>query len=210
MVYRCTPSYEPNIESTSCIRSAELYLSIPQHKRDALVADSRTAFSTSTPARAYSPRPLPAFAASPAQAAGSTFASGGHKTSSELSASQEREAELGQADEATLLAAQSYVTSKDLSRAVHVLRNCQSVKARFLSIYCQFLVGTANISCIKLTNNMSTKISEKKTERDWYKHYSKLKSTGKRPNIVSLAHVVTSRHSGAPSCPFQSILIVSS
>lgn len=133
---------KPNIESTSCIRSAELYLSIPQHKRDALVSDSRTGFSTSTPARVYSPRPSLAFAASPAQATGSTLAFGGHKISSELPANQEREAELEQAEEATLLAAQSYVTSKDLSRAVHVLRNCRSVKAQFLSIYCQFLVGT--------------------------------------------------------------------
>ncbi|KAI9569620.1 hypothetical protein HD554DRAFT_2089548 [Boletus coccyginus] len=134
--------------------SAELYLSIPQHKRDALVADSKTGFSTETPPRACSPRPSLAFAASPHVAAGSTIASGGHKPCSEPSTSQEREAELELAEEATLLSAQSHVSSKDFSRAIHVLRNCRSVKGQFLSIYCQFL------------------ISEKKTERDWYKHYS--------------------------------------
>ncbi|KAF8554160.1 TPR-like protein [Imleria badia] len=134
--------------------SAELYLSILQHKRDALVADPGTGFSTSTPARAYSPRPSLAFPASPTLAAGSTIASGAHKPSSEPPASQERAAELEQAEEASLLAAQSFVTSKDFSRAVHVLRSCRSDKAQFLSIYCQFL------------------ISEKKTERDWYKHYN--------------------------------------
>ncbi|KAN0091102.1 hypothetical protein V8E55_004668 [Tylopilus felleus] len=134
--------------------SAELYLSVPQHKRDALVANPRTGFSTSTPARAYSPLPSLAFATSPALAAGSTIAPESHNTSSEPSATQEREAELEQAEEAALLAAQSYFTSKDFSRAVHALRNCSSVKAQFLSIYCQFL------------------ISEKKTERDWYKHYN--------------------------------------
>ena len=139
MVHHYTPSYEPNIENTSCFRSAELYLSIPQHKRDALVAHPGTGFSTSTPARAYSPRPSLAFAASPAGAAGSIC-----KISPEPPTSQERESELEQADEATLLAAQSYVTSKDFSRAVHVLRNCRSIKAQFLSIYCQFLVGPAN------------------------------------------------------------------
>ncbi|KAG9316570.1 hypothetical protein JVU11DRAFT_2623 [Chiua virens] len=133
--------------------SAELYLSVPQHKRDALVAEPGTGFSTSTPARARSPRPSLAFGASPTLGAAS-ITSGRHQTSSEPSASQERETELQQAEEATLLAAQSYVTSKDFSRAVHVLRNCRSLKAQFLSIYCQFL------------------ISEKKTERDWYKHYN--------------------------------------
>ena len=147
MVHHCTPSYEPNIESTPCVRSAELYLSIPQHKRDALVADPKTGFSTSTPSRACSPRPSLGFSASPHAAAGT----GGHKPCSEPSTSQGREVELELAEEATLLAAQSHVTSKDFSRAVHVLRNCQSVKAQFLSIYCQFLVGTANIVCVQLT-----------------------------------------------------------
>lgn len=144
MVHHCTPSYEPDIENTSYIRSAELYLSIPQHKRDALVDDPRSTFSTSTPARQRSPRPSFAFAASPALAVGSTVISGGHKTSSEPSAGKEHDAALEQAEEAALLAAQSYVTSKDFSRAVHVLRNCRSVKAQFISIYCQFLVGSGS------------------------------------------------------------------
>lgn len=145
MVHRYIPSSEPNIESTSeCIRSAELYLSIPQHKRDTLADDTRPGFSTSTPVRPRSPRPPFAFAASPAPAVASTVASEDHKSSSKPSAGKEREAELEQTEEAALLAAQSYVTSKDFSRAVHVLRNCQSVKGQFVYIYCQFLVGPAS------------------------------------------------------------------
>ncbi|KIJ61319.1 hypothetical protein HYDPIDRAFT_96711 [Hydnomerulius pinastri MD-312] len=137
--------------------SSELYLSIPQHKRDALVSDGVSTFSTSTPARSRSPRPSLSFVApSPAVVAGLTIpvTSGGYAVSSEQSVIQARDAELEQSEEASLLAAQSFVASKEFGRAVHTLRACQSLKARFLSTYCQFLV------------------SEKKTERDWYKHYN--------------------------------------
>ncbi|KAF9241549.1 hypothetical protein BU15DRAFT_44778 [Melanogaster broomeanus] len=137
--------------------SSELYLAIPQHRRDALVSDAGYTFSTSTPARSRSPRSSLSFVpASPAGTAGLTIAgtSGDYIIPPEQSASQAREAELDQSEEASLLAAQSFVASKEFGRAVHVLRSLQSLKARFLSIYCLFL------------------ISEKKTERDWHKHYN--------------------------------------
>ncbi|KAF8844349.1 TPR-like protein [Paxillus ammoniavirescens] len=136
--------------------SSELYLSIPQHKRDAL-SDPGLAFSASTPARSREPRPsLPFVSASPAVTAGLDIPgiSEGYLTSSEQCAGQTREVELERSEEAFLLAAQSFVASKEFGRALHVLRNCQSLNARFLSIYCQFL------------------ISEKKTERNWCKHHN--------------------------------------
>ncbi|KAF9227395.1 TPR-like protein [Gyrodon lividus] len=137
--------------------SSELYLSIPQHKRDALVSDPRSTFLTSTPSRSHSPRPSLSFVvASPTVAVGLAIPgiSRDYATSPEQFASQARETELEQSEEASLLAAQSFVASKEFGRALHVLGNCQNLKARFLSTYCQFL------------------ISEKKTERDWYKHYN--------------------------------------
>lgn len=100
--------------------------------------DPGSGFATSTP-----PRTSFGFSASPAPAIRSTAATGDHKTSSEPSAGKDHEAELEQTEEAALFAARSYVTSKDFSRAVHVLRNCRSAKAQFLSIYCQFLVSSA-------------------------------------------------------------------
>lgn len=61
---------------------------------------------------------------------------------------------VGDAEDPWFLAAQSFFTSKEFGRAIHVLQGCKSPKARFLSVYCQFL------------------ISEKKTERAWYKHFN--------------------------------------
>jgi anaphase-promoting complex subunit 8 len=141
--YDCTWPFKCQIETSSSSRSSELYLSIPQHKRDAL-SDPRLAFLASTPARSRSPRPSLSFvSASPAVTAGLDIPgiSEGYLTSSEQSAGQAREAELERSEEAFLLAAQSFVASKEFGRALHVLRNCQSLNARFLSIYCQFLVS---------------------------------------------------------------------
>ncbi|KAI6046221.1 hypothetical protein EDC04DRAFT_3016435 [Pisolithus marmoratus] len=138
--------------------SSELYLSIPQHKRGAL-REHPTTFSTSTPARSRSPQPPLSFLVdSPAVSTGLsiplTVSHYAPLPTSERSAYQTQEVVLEQADEAALLTAQAFFSSKEFSRVVHVLQGCKSPKTQFLSLYCQFL------------------ISERHTERNWYKNFS--------------------------------------
>ncbi|KAI6033089.1 hypothetical protein F5J12DRAFT_902772 [Pisolithus orientalis] len=138
--------------------SSELYLSIPQHKRGAL-CEHPTTFSTSTPARSRSPQPSLSFVVdSPAVGTGLSIPlKAPHYvpiSTSERSACQSQEVDLEQADEAALLTAQAFFSSKEFSRVVHVLQGCKSPKAQFLSVYCQFLIG------------------ERNTERNWYKNFS--------------------------------------
>lgn len=66
--------------------------------------------------------------------------SGGYAVAREQSTLQAEDAAVEHTEEAPLLAAQSFFASKELGRAVHVLRPCRCLKARFLSVYCQFLV----------------------------------------------------------------------
>ena len=40
-----------------------------------------------------------------------------------------------------LASALTYVQTKEFLRAVHLLRDCISPKARFISVYCQFMVN---------------------------------------------------------------------
>jgi anaphase-promoting complex subunit 8 len=49
-------------------------------------------------------------------------------------------------DEDTLATARACVEAREFLRAVHILRECKSSKARFLTIYSQFMVG--QICCI--------------------------------------------------------------
>lgn len=138
--------------------SSELYLSIPQHKRDALCEHPNT-FSTSTPARSRSPQPSLSFVVdSLAVSTGLSIPLEARHyaplPTSERSACRSQETDPDQVDEAAFLAAQAFYTSKEYSRVVHVLQGCRSPKAQFLSLYCQFL------------------ISERSTERNWYKNYS--------------------------------------
>ncbi|KAH7888745.1 hypothetical protein F5I97DRAFT_1855159 [Phlebopus sp. FC_14] len=138
--------------------SSELYLSIPQHKRDALVPDAVSTFATSTPARSRSPRPSLSFVApSPAVTEGPPIpglSGGATMPRSDQHGLHARELELEKSEEAFLLSAKAFISSKEFGRVVHTLRSCKSLKAQFLSTYCQFL------------------ISERKTERDWYKHFN--------------------------------------
>ncbi|KAL4078447.1 hypothetical protein V8B97DRAFT_1937445 [Scleroderma yunnanense] len=132
--------------------SSELYLSIPRHKRD-VISEHATAFSTSTPARSRSPRPPLSFATtSPAVSVGLAIQTS--LSSSEGTTHQLPGIDLEQCEEAPLLAAQTFFASKEFGRAVHALQGCKSSKAQFLLVYCQFLT------------------SEKKTERNWYRHFN--------------------------------------
>jgi anaphase-promoting complex subunit 8 len=48
-------------------------------------------------------------------------------------------------EEADLLeVAKTYYAMKELDRASHLLRDCKGPKARFLSIYCRYLVSTSD------------------------------------------------------------------
>ncbi|KAH7909322.1 hypothetical protein BJ138DRAFT_1127757 [Hygrophoropsis aurantiaca] len=137
--------------------SSELLLSIPLSKREALLSDPGSTFSTSTPARSRSRHSPISFAVSfPAPNDGPlALAEQSHSPpldiESTATGTRVREVESENHDEASLTVAQAYVASKEFSRAVHTLRGYKSAKARFLSIYCQFLA------------------TEKKALRDWYK-----------------------------------------
>ncbi|KAH7927147.1 TPR-like protein [Leucogyrophana mollusca] len=138
--------------------SSELLLSIPPSRREALLSDPASTFSTSTPARSRSPRPSISFAdPSPAPGGGLSVPStpAGQPRVPPIDSNPPdlriQEIEWESRDEASLSVAQAYVASKEFSRAVHTLRDCKSAKARFLSIYSQYLA------------------TEKKALRDWYK-----------------------------------------
>ncbi|KAI6002699.1 hypothetical protein EDD15DRAFT_2385326 [Pisolithus albus] len=127
-------------------------------KRDAS-CEHPNSFSTSTPARSRSPQPSLSFVVdSPAVSTGLPIPIEARNyaplPTSERSAYRSRETDPDQADAAAFLAAQAFYTSKEFSRVVHVLQGCRSPKAQFLSLYCQFL------------------ISERSTERNWYKNHS--------------------------------------
>lgn len=62
-----------------------------------------------------------------------------------------REVQLEALDEDYITAAQSFMENKEYARAIHWLKDCKSSKAKFLSVYAQFLG------------------SEKKALREWYK-----------------------------------------
>jgi anaphase-promoting complex subunit 8 len=121
------------------IRSSELLISIPVSKREHSAPLS--SFSTSTPARSHSPRPSLSFAnPSPAPALH-------HKDPStaqehpELEPSRPQEYEEETRDADLLATARACFQAREFSRAVHLLRNCKSSKAQFLSLYNQFIVN---------------------------------------------------------------------
>ncbi|KAF8664373.1 hypothetical protein AX16_000744 [Volvariella volvacea WC 439] len=137
--------------------ASELLLSIPESKRHHISrSPPPEGFSTSTPARSRSPNPAPVFAEPPATPAIGpesiplTIPSYPHallarpRPDTVDSAMEAQEAD-------TLVAARNCVESKEFRRAVYTLRDCGSLKARFLYIYSQFIV------------------SEKAALRDWHK-----------------------------------------
>lgn len=80
-----------------------------------------------------------------------------------------------EAEDADVLAtARACFEAREFLRAVHLLRERKSAKARFLSLYSQFLVCLNFLVSSRFCHNNSTrKASEKKALRDWHKLDSK-------------------------------------
>lgn len=144
------------------IRSSELLLSIPLQKRNVSQSSSPTStFSTSTPARTRSPRPSLSFPdQSPAPTQVSLHPSipitpARHPHAPQVKPQPEDlhglEMNLETQDEDHLATARACFEAREFLRAVHLLRDCNSSKARFLSIYSQFMVRHSSISrCVFL------------------------------------------------------------
>lgn len=132
-------------------RLSELLLSVSPAKWKAVhITPSMSKFSTSTPARSESP-PAPLF---PSQAGRSPIlpqvqtsitvnirkdsyaSSSEHPREDTLSFERALEKE----EEDTLFAARSCFEAREFYRATHLLKECKSSKARFLKLYCQFIV----------------------------------------------------------------------
>ncbi|KXN92467.1 Anaphase-promoting complex subunit 8 [Leucoagaricus sp. SymC.cos] len=145
--------------------ASELMLALPRVKRKNMAGvDSQPAlnFSTSTPARAKSLGPISSFpdAASPmsTQAGGQEQSPGGkfhhaydprpHGQPADVRA---LENELEEQDADLLSAARAFIDSREFSRAIHILKDGRSAKARFIRVYSKFMA------------------SEKKAMRDWHK-----------------------------------------
>jgi len=136
--------------------SSELLLSISADKRKTVSSAQKSTFSTSTPAR--SPGPSLSFA-EPSPAAAAALAipmtPSQHPHAPQVQFEPEdvriQELEWEAQDEDVLATARACIGAREFLRAVHLLRDGKSAKARFLSIYSQFMA------------------SEKKTLRDWHK-----------------------------------------
>ncbi|KAF8633362.1 hypothetical protein AX17_004533 [Amanita inopinata Kibby_2008] len=137
--------------------SSELLLSIPPSRRRALpVAET---FQTSTPARARSPAPSTLTERSPVasqtttQMLSSMTPANPHGPGLALHVKDNRslETDMESQEEDVLVAARACMDAREFARAIHLLKNCTSTKARFLSTYSQFIA------------------SEKRAQRDWHK-----------------------------------------
>lgn len=128
-------------------RSSELLLSIPLTKRGQVSSAHEHTFSTSTPARSRSPRPSLSFvdpspAPTPLRAVPVTPSPHPAVTDLHVESQAElgREAELEARDTDSLAVARACIGAREFLRAVHILKDRQSAKARFVSLYGQFLV----------------------------------------------------------------------
>ncbi|KAF8630657.1 hypothetical protein AX15_002807 [Amanita polypyramis BW_CC] len=128
--------------------ASELLLSIPAGKRKTSSSAIPT-FQTSTPARTQSPH-----AGSPGPSHTLTHTPAHAHTSRRMSSPEDvhaLELDLETQEDDTLVAARACMDAREFTRAVYLLRQCRSTKARFLSTYCQFIA------------------SEKGAQRDWHK-----------------------------------------
>ncbi|KNZ72808.1 Anaphase-promoting complex subunit 8 [Termitomyces sp. J132] len=144
-------------------RAAELHLSIPANKRKLVNLSSSfiPAFSTSTPARARSPPPSTPFTGGSPGSPQKLTQNPRHSNPARHPDApllndqppdvRAMESELEAQEEDILVTARACVHAKEFKRAIHVLRDCRSSKAHFLSIYSQFIV------------------TEKQAQRDWHK-----------------------------------------
>lgn len=128
------------------VRSSELLLSVSLSRRNSSAAKST--FSTSTPARSHSPQPslsfvnpLPTTPGAP-PAVPVTPARNPHAPQAHVEPDDIRTQELQwEAEDADVLAtARACIDAREYLRAVYLLRERKSAKARFLSLYSQFLV----------------------------------------------------------------------
>ncbi|KAF9465070.1 hypothetical protein BDZ94DRAFT_1255234 [Collybia nuda] len=143
--------------------ASELHLSVPMLKRRNLHTSSppASAFSTSTPARARSPLPsVPFVDESPVPTQLLTQSSipitpARHPHAPPLLSLADdvraMEMDLEYQEEDILITARACIDSREFMRAIHLLKECRSSKAQFLSIYSQFIA------------------SEKMAQRDWHK-----------------------------------------
>lgn len=133
-------------------RSSELLLSISTTKiRQLQAASLLSTFSTSTPARSQSPQPPVSFAdQSPlsvevlTQPVSISLTPGPPSHASQATYSKDirtREADLENQEQDIILAARAYFDAREFHRATHLLTECISLKAKFLRLYCQFIVS---------------------------------------------------------------------
>jgi anaphase-promoting complex subunit 8 len=132
---------------TRDIRTSELLLALPLAKRrEANDSDSQHAlnFSTSTPARAKSLGPATSFPSAPSlvPTQATTPDSGpGIDSRGQPADVSALENELEDQDSDKLSAARAFIDSREFSRAIHVLRDGRSAKARFIRVYSKFMVS---------------------------------------------------------------------
>jgi len=137
--------------------AAEMLLSLPSSKRQPPDTENLAAIHTSTPSRSRSPRPHSPFSShipsAAAPAASTTQPRHPHAPPLNSRPAQIRQQELEweALDADYITTARTFMDIKDFVRAVHWLKSCKSAKARFLSVYSQYLA------------------SEKQALRDWYK-----------------------------------------
>ncbi|TCD69804.1 Anaphase-promoting complex subunit 23 [Steccherinum ochraceum] len=140
--------------------ASELLLSISPSKLKSQVGGLPSAgFHTSTPARPHSPRSSMAFATrTPAHETAQSsnqIQTVSHPHAPRMQPpplevrTREMQLEIQEADH--IVTGQAMMNAKEYTRAVHWLRDCQSAKAVYLRVYCEFLA------------------SEKKAMRDWYR-----------------------------------------
>ena len=132
------------------LRASELLLSIPLSKRKSLQPHHpMSAFSTSTPARSQSPQ-LGAFASQspissqvatqpvpPMTPANPHFSNLTHLFEENKALESRLEAE----EDDEIRSARSAFEKRDFIHAIRVLKGCRSSKAKFISVYCKFIVS---------------------------------------------------------------------
>ncbi|KAF7428632.1 Anaphase-promoting complex subunit 23 [Pleurotus ostreatus] len=140
--------------------ASELLLSIPHHKRTTAAMASMT-FSTSTPARPRSPLPTLGFEYSPIPApATAHLVADPDKPSETLYLPQSKEeiilqVQLEAQEQDAITSSRTLMDQREFMRAVHLLEECKSPKARFIRIYCKFIASEKDSlrSWHKLDNN---------------------------------------------------------
>ena len=131
------------------LRCSELLLSIPTNVKKPVLVDPSSAFSTSTPARSQSPKhskkfadqsPVPTQVLTQPTISSTPGASLYPRQFMAPEDSRDLEHAFEAQEEDVILTGRSYFEAREFYRVNVLLKECQSAKARFLRIYCQFLV----------------------------------------------------------------------